>query len=62
MEWRFRETFGQEDAVDGGQAMVAMRRASFVRLLVSDVGDTMSPKFCFQYRVVPSSVSVLMRA
>ena len=57
-EWRFRETFGQEDTEDFGQAMVAMCCTSVVRLLMSDVGNTMSPKFCFRYRVVPSSVDV----
>ena len=48
-EWRFRETLGQEDAYYFGQAVVAMCRASFVRLLVSDLGDTMSPVFYFWY-------------
>ena len=61
-EWRFRETLGQEDAEVVGQGMVAICRASFIRLLVSDFGDTMSPTFCFQCRVVPSSVNALMRA
>ena len=48
-EWRFRETPGLEDAYDFGQAVVGTCRVSFVRLLVSDLGDMMSPEFCFRY-------------
>ena len=38
-EWRFRETFRQEDAEDVGQTMVAMCCVGFIRLLVGSLGN-----------------------
>ena len=46
-EWRLRGTSRQENARDFGQAMVAMCGASLIRLLVSDITNTMSPRLVF---------------